>query len=191
MLTEHPNLQDLWERLYRDVRHRGLSHADAEDHAQNAFLALLKRTNLAAWEARAHSPEHALNRLYLLSRRVLTDTYRKQRAEKRLPMWNQPDPLSNRPAPPSPDEALVLKERQQTALQCLRRLREEMIQRGQGHAYRLLSPHLHEDSQQASIVEIARELGLQPGSVRVLLYRMRQRLRTLESLALSHDLHHS
>jgi len=176
--------QNYWRPLYAYVRRRGHPPEDAADLTQEFFRRLLERQSLAA----VH-PDTGRFRSFLLAamNHFLSDEWDKARAQKRggarvitvdfseAEMWLAGAGMASQ-APEQVYErqwALALLE---TVYQ---RLEAEQAREGKAGVFGLLRPTLAGRSDAQPYAELARQLRMSEGAVRVAVHRLRQRYRAL------------
>jgi RNA polymerase sigma factor (sigma-70 family) len=182
-------LSDLCERYWAPVhrfiqRERG-DDEEARELTQEFFARLLAGSGVAG-----ASPELGRFRTYLLGavKHFLTDQRDRQRAAKRgqgveplslsAPDSESSPALQVADASTSPQDARFDRE---WALQLLERtyttLASEWRSGGRTRDFELLKPWLVGDTESLSQAEVARQLGLREGAVKVAIHRLRKRFR--------------
>ena len=173
-----------WRPLYAYVRRRGYAPHDAEDLTQTFFVRLLERKDVATV-----SPERGKFRSYLLAamNHFLSDEWDKARAQKRgggkviyLDMAAAESHYAEPPAETLTPEKLF---DQRWALALLeevhQRLRQEHEQEGKAAQFEALRFSLMGERSGVPYAELAAQLKLSEGAVKVAVHRLRQRYRTL------------
>ncbi len=177
--------QTYWYPLYAYVRRRGHSPEDAQDLTQEFFARLLEHN----WVGRADQQKGRF-RSFLLSamNHFLADEWDKARAQKRgggvPPVPLQFDTAETRYGhepvdKTSPEQnyerrwALTLLDR------VLQRLRSEYEQEGKAELFTELHPCLVGDRTAQPYAELAVKLGVNEGTVKSAVHRLRQRYRQL------------
>jgi len=174
-----------WYPLYAYVRRRGNTREDAEDLTQSFFAKFLERNYLDGLSA-----EKGRFRAFLLAslKNFLANEWHKSRRQKRggsSPVlsldWQsadsryQIDPADNL----SPDRiydrewALALLER------VITRLRDESIAADKAQLFESLKPFLTADKSSMPYAQIAADLQMAEGALRVSVHRLRRRYREL------------
>ena len=144
------------------LRGRGLEVHEAEDVAQDVFLRLFQRDLLRSADA---NKGRFRNYLLGITLRVLSETRRRQRAEKRGGDWERvPLDAAPPPAVSAEFETLWLRE-------LVRRALEEVLAKAPAQ-HKLLALA----SEGLSPSEIATQTERSPGATRVALHRARKRL---------------
>jgi len=172
-----------WYPLYAYARRCGQSHEDAADLTQAFFAQVVEKEILA----RA-APERGRLRTFLLTsmQRFLRDDWRKQ---QRLKRGGGHGPLAivepaaeslyaREAADPSAPEALY---HRRWALALLERtltgVQDDYAVRGKAELFDALKPTLTDDPDATSTAQLALQLAMQPGAVRVAISRLRRRYR--------------
>ena len=174
-----------WYPLYAYVRRRGQSAADAQDLTQEFFARLLERN----WLDRADQ-QRGRFRSFLLSamNHFLSDEWDKARAQKRgggiTPLPLQFDAAETRyvhePADNITPEHSYERRWALTLLdEVLRRLRSEYEQDGKAELFAALHPCLVGDRSSQPYADLAVRLGINEGTVKSAVHRLRQRYRQL------------
>jgi RNA polymerase sigma-70 factor (ECF subfamily) len=170
-----------WYPLYAFVRRRGQSAAEAEDLTQGFFLALVEKEFLAAT-----GPEKGRFRTFLLLclKRYLANEWDRDRAQKRgggrpLISINRDEAESRYQAEPA-DAATperIFERRWALALldQVLAQLEDEYRQSGKALLFAKLKVYLVADEPAARYADVAANLGLSEGAVKVAVHRLRRR----------------
>ena len=170
-----------WQPLYAFARRRGLSCEDAEDATQE-FLSNVVNGSLLA----SADPAKGKFRSFLLTawKRFLVDQYRKQGALVRggdvklesldvsagEQHWRE---LSSRN--PDPDKIFNLSWATSLLEEAHRRIREEYEAKGKTELVDSLLPKLTHSLDSGSYAQLAAELEMTPGAVKVAMHRLRQR----------------
>jgi len=175
-----------WYPLYSWLRRDGESPEDAEDWVQGLFSSLIAREDLA----RVAREKGRLRSFFLASLKHYSSKEReKARAGKRgggaphirLDRAGADARYACEPEDPSltPDRlydrawALLVLERAFAAL------REEYCRRGAEAVYEALKPHLAWNATDRPLKDVAADLGMKEGAVRVAVLRLRKRFRRL------------
>lgn len=177
--------QTYWYPLYAYVRRRGHSPEDAQDLTQEFFARLLERN----WLGRADQQKGRF-RSFLLSamNHFLSDEWDKARAQKRggglQPVPLQFDTAETRyghePADPVTPEQNFERRWALTLLdEVLRRLRLEYEADGRTELFAALHPCLVGDRTAQPYAELGVKLGVNEGTVKTAVHRLRQRYRRL------------
>lgn len=170
-----------WFPLYAFVRGRGHSREDAEDLVQLFFLRLVETRFIDAAQRGA-----GRFRTFLLHamKQFLSDRRRRESALKRgggkTPIRIDAASAEGRYAGLIADRRTPEQEfEHQWALTVLDRVLESMERearrRGRSEEFRLLSPFLTDGSPQRSYRDVAAELGISEGAVKVAVLRLRRR----------------
>ncbi len=174
-----------WYPLYVYVRWQGRSVEDAQDLTQEFFARLLQRDYL-----RLSDPARGRFRTFLLTalKRFLVNDWKKGRAVKRgggqtVISWNQQETESRFLVEPAdqttPEKAFEKRWALIVLEQVLERLREEFTAGGQTERFERLKVLLWGEKDSPSYAEVAAELGLTEGALKVAVHRLRQRYREL------------
>jgi RNA polymerase sigma-70 factor (ECF subfamily) len=178
--------ENYWFPLYAFVRRAGHAADDAQDLTQEFFLRLLSKNSLAAAD-----PQRGRFRSFLLGamKHFLANQQRRQGAQKRgggRPVLSLDfDSGENRyariePADHSTPERLYQRRWALALLDLvLGRLREESRAAGKLHLFDRLKQFLAGGSEKAPYLEIAKELAVSEGAVKVAVHRLRRRYRQL------------
>lgn len=177
--------QTYWYPLYAYVRRRGYSAEDAQDLTQEFFARLLQRQSLASAD-----PNRGRFRSFMLGvmNHFLADEWNKARAQKRgggaklLPL--QFDTAETRyghePADKTTPEQNYERRWAMTLLEeVLRRLADEYKQEGRAELFAELNPCLVGERTDQPYAELAARLGVNEGTIKSAVHRLRQRYRQL------------
>lgn len=174
-----------WYPLYAYVRRRGNSAGEAEELTQEFFARVLEKDYLTA-----AGPEKGRFRGFLLVclKRFLANEWDRKRAKKRggnrrkLSIDFQDADRRYRLEPVDDLTAERIFERR-WALSMLERtlaqLADEMTAAGKGELFEKLKVYLTAGADEPPYAEMARELGMSQGAVKVRVHRMRQRYRQI------------
>ena len=176
--------QTYWHPLYAYVRRRGYSPEDAQDLTQEFFARLLERNAVASV-----APEKGRFRSFLLAsmNHFLADEWDKARAQKRgggkvIPFdpQNAETRLGELPAENfTPEKAFERRWAITLLEQVYRRLGEEYREQNKAMLFDTLRVTLAGKSNAAPYVELAQQLKMNEGAVKVAVHRLRQRYRAL------------
>jgi RNA polymerase sigma-70 factor (ECF subfamily) len=176
--------QTYWHPLYAYVRRRGHSSEDAQDLTQAFFARLLERNAVAAV-----APEKGRFRSFLLAsmNHFLSDEWDKARAQKRgggkvisLDLQSAETRLGEIPVENfTPEKAFEHRWAITLLEQVYQRLGEEYRAEGKGVLFDALRTTLAGASDAAPYAELARQLDMTEGAVKVAVHRLRQRYRKL------------
>ena len=176
--------QTYWPPLYAYVRRRGYSSEDAQDLTQAFFARLLERNAVAAV-----APEKGRFRSFLLAsmNHFLSDEWDKARAQKRgggqvisLDFQSAETRLGEIPAENfTPEKAFEHRWAITLLEQVYQQLGEEYRAQGKGRLFDALRTALAGASDAAPYAELAKQLALTEGAVKVAVHRLRQRYRAL------------
>lgn len=173
--------QDYWRPLYSYVRKRGYSAADAEDVTQDFFVALLGKQRLTGL-----TREGRRFRSFLLAalKNHLANVWDRAHAARRG-CGQIPLPLDVLDAEEGyqagfatqPDaDRVFARHWAQTLLERARsRLESECAGMGKGPLFAALRNHLQGDGEGRAYTELASQLGLTEGALRVAAHRLRRR----------------
>ncbi len=176
--------RNYWPPLYAYVRRRGYSPEDAQDLTQEFFAQLLERNAVATV-----SPDKGRFRSFLLAcmNHFLADEWDKARAQKRG--RDQVVPLDTQLAESwlgqasaenfTPEKAFELRWAITLLEQVHARLAEEHRQQGKAALFEALRNTLAGPGNAAPYAELARQLDMTEGAVKVAVHRLRQRYRVL------------
>jgi RNA polymerase sigma factor (sigma-70 family) len=176
--------QTYWPPLYAYVRRRGYSSEDAQDLTQAFFARLLERNAVAAV-----APEKGRFRSFLLAslNHFLSDEWDKVRAQKRgggkvisIDLQSAETQLGEIPVENfTPEKAFEHRWAITLLEQVYQRLGAEYRSQGKGALFDTLRATLAGASNAAPYAELAKQLDLSEGAVKVAVHRLRQRYRTL------------
>jgi RNA polymerase sigma-70 factor (ECF subfamily) len=176
--------RNYWPPIYAYVRRRGHSIEDAQDLTQEFFARLLERNAVATV-----SPDKGRFRSFLLAclNHFLADEWDKARAQKRD--RNKVIPLDTQIAETwlgqastenfTPEKAFELRWAITLLEQVYARLAEEHRQQGKAALFDVLRTTLAGPGNAAPYAELARQLDMTEGAVKVAVHRLRQRYRVL------------
>jgi len=176
--------QTYWHPLYAYVRRRGVSPEDAQDLTQEFFVRLLERKAMATV-----SPEKGRFRSFLLAslNHFLADEWDKARARKRgagkivsldtecAETWLRQQPVEEM----TPERAFELRWAISLLEEVYRRLEQEHRQQGKAELFDALRTTLAGPGNSAPYAELAAQLGMNEGAVKVAVHRLRRRYRDL------------
>jgi RNA polymerase sigma-70 factor (ECF subfamily) len=173
-----------WRPLYAYVRRRGYAAHDAEDLTQEFFARLLERKDVATV-----SPERGKFRSYLLGamNHFLSDEWDKARAQKRGggKLIHLDTAIAEAMHAEISDDTLSPEKLfdQRWAITVLeevhQRLRQEHEREGKAAQFEALRFSLMGERSAAPYAELATQLGMSEGAVKVAVHRLRQRYRIL------------
>ncbi len=176
--------QAYWHPLYAYMRRRGYSPADAQDLTQEFFARLLERNAVASV-----APEKGRFRSFLLAsmNHFLADEWDKAQAQKRgggkvisLDLQSAEMRLGEMPVENfTPEKAFEHRWAITLLEQVYQRLGEEYRAQGKGTLFDALRLTLAGASDAAPYAELARQLEVSEGAVKVAVHRLRQRYRAL------------
>jgi RNA polymerase sigma-70 factor (ECF subfamily) len=176
--------QTYWPPLYAYVRRRGYSSEDAQDLTQAFFARLLERNAVGTV-----APEKGRFRSFLLAslNHFLSDEWDKARAQKRgggkvisFDLQSAETQLGEIPVERStPEKAFEHRWAITLLEQVYQRLGGEYRAQGKGALFDVLRATLAGASDAAPYAELAKQLGLSEGAVKVAVHRLRQRYRAL------------
>ncbi len=175
--------QTYWYPLYAYVRRRGRSPHDAQDLTQEFFARLLEHN----WLARADQAKGRF-RTFLLTamERFLANEWDKVRALKRgggsqLLSLDAAEALYGaEPADARSPEQVFERRWALTLLDAvLQRLEADYRAQGKGELFAMLKPCLVGEREALPYQQLARQLGLTEGALKVTVHRLRQRYREL------------
>ena len=175
--------QAYWYPLYAFVRRSGYSPADAEDLAQEFFARLLEHN----WIAYADRHKGRFRSFLLMAmKRFLANEWNKARAEKRggkarlvpLELHTAETRYQLEPADTRTPEQLFEKQWALALLESvLGRMRADYAGAGKRAQFEALEPCLVGDRQGHPYAALGEKLGMSEGTVRVAVFRMRERYR--------------
>lgn len=176
--------QDYWPPVYAFIRRQGKSEPDAQDLTQEFFHRIIRRN----WIAKA-DPAKGRLRNYLFTSLVnfLRDAHRASMADKRgqgVPMLSLTDAegLYHREAVDhlSPDRLFQRRWAMHLVDKAMEATSMEYGRRGQAALFEALQGRLMEpDDAGLQATELAAQLGMTHGALRVALHRLRRRFREL------------
>jgi len=179
--------QTYWFPSYSYVRSRGYRQEDAQDLTQEFFARLLEKDYLNMADR-----ERGRFRSFLLAslRNFLADEWDKEQAQKRgggaqhqsLDIETAEALLAESVQRPlTPDQIFDLHWAKTALANALHRLEKTYKDTDKEHHFRFLRPYLGNTEPQMSYSEVAQELGISEGAVKVAVHRLRKRYReTLE-----------
>jgi RNA polymerase sigma factor (sigma-70 family) len=176
--------QAYWHPLYAYVRRRGYSPEDAQDLTQEFFARLLERNAVATV-----TPEKGRFRSFLLAsmNHFLADEWDKARAQKRgggkvicLDLQSAEMQLGEIPVKKhTPEKAFEHRWAITLLEQVYQHLGKEYREQGKAALFETLRVTLAGKSDAAPYAELARQLAMSEGAVKVAVHRLRQRYRAL------------
>jgi RNA polymerase sigma-70 factor (ECF subfamily) len=177
--------QTYWYPLYAYTRRQGHTHEDAEDLTQAFFARFLERNYLAGLDA-----ERGRFRAFLLAclKNFLANEHDKASRQKRgggipplsLDWQSAEDRFRLEPADPrSPDRAFDREWALALLGRVVARIEDEFANEGKGAFFARAKGFLTTTEDAATHEQVARELGMEPGAVRVAVHRLRKRYREL------------
>lgn len=183
-----------WFPLYAYVRRRGHPKADAEDLVQAFFARFLAKNYLEGL-----SEERGRFRAFLLAalKNFLINDWKKSQRQKRgggevnLSLdWETADTKFQVAATnePSPDRAFDREWAVALLAKVIERLQAECVAEGKGKLFEQLKVFLAAGKGETAHAEVARQLGLEEGAVRVATHRLRKRYRVLLRDEIAHTL---
>ena len=175
--------QTYWYPLYAFVRRKGHTAQDAEDLTQEFFLRLMERD----WIARADQTKGRF-RTFLLTMltRFLANEWDKATCQKRgghlrhlsLTVEDAEERFSREPVDPGTPEQAFDRQWALTVFdRVLARMSEDYVQRDQAALFETLKPSLIGDREAQPYKQLAKDLGMSEGSVKMAVHRLRQRYR--------------
>jgi RNA polymerase sigma-70 factor (ECF subfamily) len=181
-----------WYPLYAYVRRQGRSVEEAQDLTQEFFARLLQKEYL-----RHPDPARGRFRTFLLTalKRFLVNDWEKGRAARRgdgqpVISWDQHETETRflaEPADQSTPEKAFEKRWAVTLLeQVLEQLREEFTASGKAERFERLKVLLWGEKGSPPYAEVAAELGLTEGALKVVVHRLRRRYRELLRAEVAH-----
>lgn len=170
-----------WQPLYTFARRRGLSSEDAEDATQEFLSAVVEGDLLGNAD-----PAKGKFRSYLLVawKRFLVDQFRKGNAQKRggeavvmsIDVGNgEKQWLQLEAREPDADRVFLKSWAQSLLDEARHRLRQEYYSRNKSRLVESLLPKLTSNVAAEERKELASQLGLSQGAVKVAIHRMRQK----------------
>jgi RNA polymerase sigma-70 factor (ECF subfamily) len=175
--------QTYWYPLYAYVRRKGHSPHDAEELTQEFFLQVLEHN----WVARADRSRGRFRSFLLMAmNRFLANVWDHAQTEKRGGKWRRVpltlDEAESRfcrePVETRTPEQEYEKQWALTLLEhVLNTLRDEYAERGQAALFNALKPCLVGRRETQPYQQLGAELGMTEGSVKVAVFRLRQRYR--------------
>jgi RNA polymerase sigma factor (sigma-70 family) len=177
--------QSYWFPLYAFVRRRGYGKEDAEDLTQSFFAKLLDRESLTGLD-----PEQGRFRAFLLAalKNFLSNEWGRSMCAKRggalahLSLdWQSADhrfAIADETGL-SPDRAFDREWALELLANVIERLRGEFLNDGKDKEFDALKVFLTTGRGEISGEEVAKELGIDAGSARVKIHRLRKRYREL------------
>ena len=176
--------QAYWHPLYAYVRRRGYSPEDPQDLTQEFFARLLERNAVATV-----APEKGRFRSFLLAslNHFLADEWDKARAQKRgggkvisLDLQSAETRLGEIPAEHfTPEKAFEHRWAITLLEQVYQHLGKEYREQGKAALFATLRVTLAGKSDAAPYAELARQLEMSEGAIKVAVHRLRQRYRAL------------
>lgn len=174
-----------WHPLYAYVRRRGNSPANAQDLTQEFFARLLERN----WLARAdHTKGRFRTFLLHAMERFLANEWDKARAlkrgggQKRVPLQFDTGETQYSAEPAdlrTPEQVFDRCWARELLRQVLQRLEAEYRSEGKAGLFTALEPCLVGDRERLPYPQLAAQLELREGAVRVAVHRLRRRYREL------------
>lgn len=182
--------QTYWHPLYAYVRRRGYSPEDAQDLTQGFFAHLLERNVVSSV-----TPDKGRFRSFLLAsmNHFLSDQWDKARAQKRgggkvisldtqsAETWLRQQPMERA----TPEKAFERRWAISLLEEVYRRLEAEHRKQGREKWFAVLRTTLAGASSAAPYAELARQLDMSEGAVKVAVHRLRQRYRELLRAAIA------
>ena len=170
-----------WWPLYAYARRRGWTAEDASDVVQAFFARLLEKRDLSGL-----SPEGGRFRAWLLAslKNFLSNWRDKEQTLKRgggrvsLSIDFEQADRRWQAEPATEDDAERLYEKSWAVAlleRSLAKLREEYERSGRGTVYAVLAPELQAGAEHRPYAELAADLGMTEGAVKVAVHRLRQR----------------
>jgi RNA polymerase sigma-70 factor (ECF subfamily) len=177
--------QTYWYPLYAFVRRQGHNAEDARDLTQEFFATLLEKDYLRIADSRRgrfRSFLLAAVKHFLSKQRERANTQKRGGGRQSLPLDFQTGEsrYHQEPAHDITPESIYERRWALTLLhQVLQRLQEEFIQAGKQPLFERLKEFLTGDKSRGTYRQVAGELGLTEGAVKVAVHRLRQRYREL------------
>jgi RNA polymerase sigma factor (sigma-70 family) len=172
-----------WPPLYAWARRRGAPRDEAADLVQGFFAELVEKGGLTA-----RPDERARFRAFVATafRRFVAHRAEREGALKRgggraplsleaAALESEERALAGLAGGEDPERALARRWAEAVMRSALERLAEECAQAGQSARFAALRPHLALEGEAAPHAQVARELGLSEGAVKVALHRLRRR----------------
>jgi RNA polymerase sigma factor (sigma-70 family) len=177
--------QIYWQPVYSFLRRRGKSRHDAEDSTQSFFLHLLEHSGLDNV-----AREKGKFRSFLLAslRNFLSDEWEKSRAQKRgggastLSLnVESAEELLRVEATTAHDPEQLFDRRWATTLldRVLARLEFEWAESGRKERFDTLKVYLSGEPDAPAYIDLAEQMGMSTGAIKVAVLRLRQRFREL------------
>ncbi len=174
-----------WPPLYAYLRRRGYAADEAQDLTQEFFARLLEKESVASAD-----PGRGKFRSFLLAslNHFVANEWRRERAQKRggsqmilsLDFARGEDSLAIEPAhEQTPEKAYERKWAMTLLTTALTKLREEYAAADKLTLLSQLQPSLAGDDESVPYRELAGELGMSEGAVKVAVYRLRRRCRDI------------
>ena len=180
-----------WHPLYAYVRRRGYSPADAEDLTQEFFAWLLERK----WLGRADQQRGRFRSFLLTSfSNFLANEWDKARTQKRgggrIVSLQREEAEASYACEPvehlTPEQSFELRWALTLLERVMSRLSAEFAQDGKAELFVALKPCLLGERSAHPYAALASKLGVTEGSVKVAVYRLRQRYRQLLRNEIAH-----
>jgi RNA polymerase sigma factor (sigma-70 family) len=169
-----------WHPVYSYIRHRGYDKESTEDLTQSFFAQLLEKKSL-----KTADPERGRFRSFLLTsvRNFLSDSRDRERAQKRggdrnfIPLdFSEAESPKYEPADGTTPEALFERRWANSVLAgVLSRLRQEAVEGRALDRFERLEGFLTGELEGTSQSQVAEELGMSAGELRVAIHRLRKR----------------
>lgn len=177
--------QAYWYPLYAYVRRRGHAKEDAEDLTQAFFARFLEKNFLAGLQA-----ERGRFRAFLLAslKHFLANEWDKSRAQKRGGHfahfsldWNSADEQFQIADAGTGNPERAFDREWATALlaKVIERLQADYQAEGRGEQFQALKGFITAAAESVLYPEVARQLGMEEGAVRVAVHRLRKRYRLM------------
>lgn len=174
-----------WYPLYAFVRRSGYGHHEAEDMTQGLFHQLLSKDGLSKV-----NPDKGRFRSFLLAsiKHYMANEWHKSNAQKRgggeklisIDKAMSEERFDNEPASNENPETVYERKWALTLLQnSIEDLRKEYEAQNKIRAFELLKQHLVQDAGHMTYAEIAKDLNISEGNVKVIAHRMRHRFNTI------------
>ena len=173
-----------WKPVYLFIRSRGNSPDLTEDLTQEFFLRVIRGDLLKSIEG----PERGRLRSFLCTvlKRFLTDEYRRSVAKKRGSEYSMVaidsaavEPLVAAATNAGTSPELIFDRQWAIDLldEAMRRLRDDYARAGKEELFGALRPTIRPQQGEVDRVELAAELGMSEGALKVAIHRLRQRYR--------------